>query len=200
MVTADKAAGPGRKSALAEVRFGEDEGRRVLLVDGAVQSVGDAAAGGYWAAMVPLHRPRRALLLGLGVGTVARLLRDRFGAVPTVGVDDDPAVIALARRELADLDLLQVVAANAFEYVASTSERFDLACVDLYRGSRLQAGVVSRPFLRSLKAILAPRGLATFNLYADRRVATRLSRIARVFRLLRSVPIGKNVVVWCRCR
>jgi spermidine synthase len=180
------------------VRFGEDQGRRVLLVDGTVQSAADIAAEGYWSAMVPDRRPRRALLLGLGAGTVARRLHARFGPLPVVGVDDDPAVIAVARRELADLPCLEIVEADAFRYVATTAERFDLGCVDLYRGAQLQAGIVGRPFLRRLRELLAPRGHAAINLFADRRTMTRIHRLGRVFRVLRTVAVGKNVVVWCR--
>lgn len=187
-----------KHSPSSVVRFGEDEGRRVLLVDETVQSSADVAAEGYWSAMVPDRRPRRALLLGLGVGTVARRLHVRFGPLPVVGVDDDPAVIAVARRELADLPCLEIVEADAFRYVATTAERFDLACVDLYRGAQLQAGIVGRPFLRRLRELLAPRGHAAINLFADRRTMMRIHRLARVFRVLRTVAVGKNVVVWCR--
>ena len=180
------------------VRFGEDGGRRALLVDGAVQSSADPMEDGYWAMMVPNHRPERALLLGLGIGTIARLLHARFGPLPIVGVDDDPAVSAVARDALADLDLLAIVQEDAFRYVATTGERFDLACVDLYRGAQVQAAIVGRPFLRQLRALLAPRGQAVFNLFADERTGTRIHRLGRVFRVLRTIPVGKNVVVWCR--
>ena len=148
--------------------------------------------------MVPDCRPARALLLGLGGGTVARLLHARFGPLPVVGVDDDPDVVALARIELRDLEGLEIVQADAFGYVAHSGERFDLACIDLYRAAQLQAAIVGRPFLRSLRAMLAPRGQAAFNLFLDRRTDVRTRRIARVFRVLRTVQVGKNVVVWCR--
>ncbi len=192
--------GPAR---LNSIRFGEDEGQRVLLVDGVVQSVADGAAirpagDGYWQAMVPPHRPERALLLGLGIGTVARLIQARFGSVPIVGVDDDPEVVALAERELADLNGLTIVQDDAFAFVQRTDERFDLACVDLYRGRQFDGGVVRRPFLRRLRALLAPRGLAAFNLFADRRTEVRVQRISRVFRVLRTIPASKNLVVWAR--
>lgn len=193
---------PHEGSALSEVRFGEDEGRRVLLVDGSVQSVADPTRpsfdDGYWSAMVPDQRPSRALLLGLGVGTVARLLRARFGPVRLVGVDDDPGIIAVARRELADIRTLEIVEADAFRYVAESDERFDLACVDLYRGAQLQAQIIGRPFLRQLRGLLEPRGVATFNLFADRRAESRVHRLGRVLRVTRQIRVGKNLVVWCR--
>ncbi len=186
------------------VREGEDDGRRVLLVDGVVQSVlDDAAEAGYWGAMVPDTRPERALVLGLGGGTVVRLLHARFGPVQTVGVDTDPDVLAFAGRELAalpDLDL-ELVDADAFEYVDAAvegSERFDYACVDLFRADAMPPEVTRRPFLRSLKRLLAPRGIAAFNVFADRRTDDRVRRIERVFRVLDRRQVGKNVVLWCR--
>jgi spermidine synthase len=148
--------------------------------------------------MVPSHRPSRALLLGLGAGTVARLLVARFGTVPIVGVDDDPSVIALAREELEDVPSLEIVQQDAFEYVATATAAFDLACVDLYRGAEIQAGIIHRPFLRQLRSLLEPRGLAVFNLAQDRQTDTRVTRLGRVFRVLRTEQVGKNLVVWCR--
>lgn len=182
---------------MPEVRWGEDEDRPALLAHGAVQSVTDGSHG-YWAAMVPDARPGRTLLLGLGGGTVAHLLCARFGPLPIVAVDDDPHMIALAERTLGDLPSLQVVQADAFRYVAESDERFDLACVDLYRGAQVQGAIVGRPFLRGLRGMLAPKGQAAFNLFLDRRIAPRMHRIGRVFRILRTVRAGQNVVVWCR--
>jgi spermidine synthase len=183
------------------VRLGEDDGRPVLLVDGTVQSVLADDPSGYWATMVPDVRPSRALLLGLGAGTVARLLHDRFGDVPTVGVDDDLAVVDFARELLRDLPHLEIVHGDAFDYVAEAAarrEHFDYAAIDLYRGHILVHGVVGRPFLRGLKSLVEPRGLAVFNLFFERRVDDRIRRIGRVFRIVDRRVVGKNLVLWCR--
>jgi spermidine synthase len=70
--------------------------------------------------------------------------------------------------------------------------------VDLFRADAMPPEVTRRPFLRSLKRLLAPRGIAVFNVFADRRTEDRVRRIERVFRVLERRPVGKNVVVWCR--
>jgi spermidine synthase len=170
-------------------------------VDGTVQSVLADDPTGYWSRMVPDARPARALLLGLGAGTVVRLLHQRFGDVPTVGVENDLAVVDFARELLRDLPSLEIVHADAFAYAeeaAVRGERFDFAAVDLYSGDRLVHGVVGRPFLRALRTILEPRGLAVFNLFHERRVADRVRRIGRVFRILDRQVVGKNLVLRCR--
>ena len=107
-------------------------------------------------------------------------------------------VLAQAERELRQLTSLEIVHDDAFRYVATTTERFSVACVDLYRGAQFQGAVVGRPFLRRLKQLLAPRGTAVFNLFADRRAQTRVHRINRVLKVGRQISIGRNLVVWCR--
>lgn len=170
-------------------------------MDGTVQSVLADDPSGYWSRMLPDARPGRALLLGLGAGTIARLLHDRFGDVPIVGVDDDLAVVDFARELLRDLPHLEIVHGDAFRYVeeaASRRERFDYAAIDLYRGNVLVHGVVGRPFMRAIKSLLEPRGLAVFNLFYERRVDDRIRRIGRVLRVLDRHVVGKNVILWAR--
>ena len=104
------------------IRIGEDGGRAALLVDGVVQSISPEdglANGGYWAAMVPDERPHRALILGLGGGTLARLLQVRWGELRIVGVDDDPSILETANSVgWLPLPGLDIVVADAFDYVA----------------------------------------------------------------------------------
>jgi spermidine synthase len=186
---------------MADVRLGEDDGRPVLLVDGTVQSVLADDPSGYWAQMVPDVRPGRALLLGLGGGTVARLLHERFGGISIVGVDNDADVVAFAEELLRDLPHLTVVTGDAFAFVAEAAtrgDRFEYAAIDLYQGDHLVHGVVGKPFLRGLRTLLEPRGLAVFNLFHERRVDDRIRRIGRAFSILDRRLVGKNVLLWCR--
>lgn len=186
---------------MPDVRLGEDHGRPVLLVDGTVQSVLAPDPHGYWSRMIPSVRPHRALLLGLGGGTIARLLHDQFGDLPTVGVEDDLDVADFAHELLRDLPDLEIIRADAFRYVedgARGGERFDYAAIDLYRGDQLVHGVVGKPFLKALRTLLDPRGVAVFNLFHERRIDDRIRRIGRVFKVLDRQMVGKNVVLWCR--
>ena len=183
------------------VELVDDGGRPALAIDGAVQSVAVGATdapGGYWAAMLPDVPPRDALLLGLGGGTVAHLLVRAFGPLPIVGVDDDPAVLALARTAF-DLDQphLEIVAADAFAYVAGGRRQFDFVCVDLYRDGAIPARVSAPGFLRDVRAHLRPGGLATFNLARDRTAGNRLRPLARYFVVVRRVLVGFNLVAHC---
>jgi spermidine synthase len=187
------------------VRIGEDEGRTALLVDGVVQSVSPedgAANGGYWAAMLPPSPPRRGLLLGLGGGTLARLLQAHWKVeMALVGVDDDPAVIETARSVgWLPLPGLEVVIEDAFAYVARCEERFDYIALDLYRGERLARQELSRPFLRRVHDLLEPSGRLTVNLFKDTARVRRLGRISAIFQVERLVEHGGNLIVHARAR
>ncbi|HLH25460.1 MAG TPA: methyltransferase domain-containing protein [Chloroflexota bacterium] len=179
----------------------DDGGRPALAIDGTVQSVAvgsGAAPSGYWPAMLPDRAPREALLLGLGGGTIAHLLVGTHGALPIVGVDDDPAVVALGRARFGlDLPNLEIVVADAFAYAAACPRRFDFVCVDLFRDGRIPARVCASAFLTSVRRLLRPGGLATFNLARDRRAGDRLRQLERHFLVVRRILVGFNLVVHC---
>ncbi len=196
----EPAYGPGEP---AHVAAGERDGQFVLLVDGVVQSVRVQSVEigrGYWPAMLPSTRPRSALILGLGGGTIAHLLTLSFGNLPIVGVDDDPAVLALARERFAldELAHLKVVQADAYAFVAACRERFDYVAVDLFRAGEVPREATASPFLRDIRRLLTPDGLAVFNLARDRRAARRIHRLGRIFLLEKQILVGFNVVVHCR--
>ncbi len=187
-----------------EVRIGEDGGRAVLLVNGIVQSISPEdglADGGYWAAMLPEDRPQRGLILGLGGGTVARLLHARWGPFPIVGVDDDPTVLDLA-REIGWLprEALEVVIADAFAYIKTCQERFDYVAVDLFHGEEMDKRIFGQPFLRRVRALLAPRGQLAINMFADVRMLRRITRIATFFEIRERRFVGGNLIVHARRR
>ena len=188
-----------------EVRIGEDGGRAALLVDGVVQSISPEdglADGGYWAAMLPDIRPRRALILGLGGGTLARLLQAHSGKLSIVGVDDDEAVLGMATELgwLRDDASLEVVRGDAFAYVQACHQRFDYVAVDLFRGERLERRTFGKPFLHRIRGLLEPHGRLAINLFSDRRTAERVARIATVFDVRDQRWVGGNVIVHARRR
>jgi spermidine synthase len=177
-------------------------GRRAVLVDGVVQSVAsEDALGGYLAAMMPLLPPQSALLLGVGGGTVALLLRRQFGPVSITGIDDSAEMLRLAAESFGltgdGIDLQQ---ADAFAFVHQSEGRFDFIAVDLYRGNRLVRGVLALPFLRALAARLGPGGTVACNLFRDGLLDERLARLERVFERTRLEHVAANTVFHGRPR
>lgn len=117
---------------------------RVLRVDGSfasvwradrvfTRSVWDALAAPVLA--LPPARRRDVLILGLGGGSVARLLRAIVPAARILGVELDREVIAAARRHF-ELDALalEIRHEDARRVLARRGRRFDLVIDDVFVG------------------------------------------------------------------
>jgi len=174
-----------------------------LLVDGVVQSVvvDEGPLGpGYWPLMLPDQAPERALILGMGGGTIAHLLRRRFHSVDIVGVEHNPEIIQLARSAFGINErAARIVEADAFNFIEKEAGPFDYVAVDLFDGD-IPARIFGRPFLRNVKRVLTPGGCAAINFFRDRRTASRLHRLETVFPRVTPTTSRKNVVAICRAR
>src|SRR5258708_17906776 len=101
--------------------------------------------GGYWGLLLPPGCPGRALLLGLGAGTVAQLLARRCPDTALVGVERDPEVLVVAREAFAldSLARLEVGEADAFTWAAEQAGgspgTFYLLLLDLFEGGALRS-------------------------------------------------------------
>ncbi|HEU5439360.1 MAG TPA: hypothetical protein VFU88_08730 [Ktedonobacterales bacterium] len=178
-----------------------EAGRTILRVGGVIQSVGvdEQYTPDVWDAMLPSTRPASALILGLGGGTIAHLLTQRWGALPITGVERDPTVALLARQAfgLAALPHVQIEMADAFEYVRACRETFDLICVDLYVAGKMAHGVLEPAFLRQIGRLLALEGTATFNFWRTAYLADQLRRLGRVLPIRGVSDAEDNVVAAC---
>jgi spermidine synthase len=183
------------------VQIVDDAGRAVLLVDGAIQSVGPAdvgAWGSYWSAMVPPFRPQRTLILGIGGASLAHLLVRRWGAGGTiVGVDDDVEVIRVA-TEAGWLDVpgLEVRSAGAEEFVRRCRQRFDYVAVDLYRGPDAPPFSRSPRFLRRVARLLDGPGWLAMNFYRG----VEPAELSQWFTIEHLLHVAENRVVHARRR
>ena len=116
-----------------------------LRVNGTLASFqrpGRALTGPVWWALaapltlLPARGRRRVLLLGLGGGSVARVLRVLDPEAELVGVELDRDVLRLARRHFGLDDLrVEVVVDDVFRYLHRERRRFDLIVEDVFVGS-----------------------------------------------------------------
>jgi spermidine synthase len=178
-----------------------EDGRKILRVDGVIQSVHVDASylPDVWDAMLPDEAPANALILGLGGGTMAQLLTARFGPLPITGVERDPAVIWLARHEfgLALAPHVRIEHEDAFTFARRCAESFSFVAVDLYTAGKMAHGVLGATFLRDVRRLLAPEGLVTFNLWRSPYLADQTRRLACVFALHSTAEVDDNVIVRC---
>ncbi|MDI3281574.1 MAG: fused MFS/spermidine synthase, partial [Bacillota bacterium] len=159
------------------LRVAEDEDSRYLLFDHSWQSgmyLDDPVrtrfeyTDYYHLAFVLQPEIRRALLIGLGGGSVPkRFLRD-YPQVRLDVVELDPAVEEVARRYFAlpEDERLRVVVEDGRRFVdgLKSEERYDLIMLDAYYADAIPFHLATREFLESARAHLAPNGVLAVNL------------------------------------
>ena len=176
--------------------------RRELRVDGTLASSwtpGEIATRSVWDALaasvlaLPPARRRSVLLLGLGAGSAARIVRALAPDARIVGVEFDPDVVAAARRWF-ELDALrvEVVIGDAREVVArrevaaSLRDRFDAVLEDVFIGREAtlrKPDGFPLPLLDHALRLLAPGGVVASNTI-DEGPAVRRALAARFPRLV----------------
>lgn len=147
----------------------------------------------------------KVLILGLGGGTVVKLLRKYWPNAKITGVDIDPVMVEMGEKYLGlDKSDVEVVIEDAYEYVRISSEtkrKFDLVLVDLYVGDEFPEKFESEKFLRCLKKIIAEGKVAIFNrlYYGEKRgEAVRfLKKLEKIFNKVDVVFPEANVMFIC---
>ena len=123
------------------------------------------------------------LILGLGGGSLAKVIRKYYPGARIIGVDVDPVMIELGRKYLKlDEHDVEVVISDAYDYLDQKSKikmqndklkikNIDLICVDLYVGDEFPEKFESDSFIEWSRTVLDHRGVAVFNrtYYDDRR-------------------------------
>lgn len=90
------------------------------------------------------------LILGLGGGTLAKLLRKKFPNSKITGVEIDPIMVELGKKylKLDDYNIdIKVADVNNYTLYAN---RFDLVIVDMYSGDNFPKEFESEEFLKKL--------------------------------------------------
>jgi spermidine synthase len=134
-----------RRQAKGHVEVREGRGGRALRVDGTFASwyaPGRALTGSVWDALaaplcwLPPDRRRGVLVLGLGGGSVARLVRALAPSARIVGVERSADVLRAAHRHFGLGALgVEVVQADARDYLARARGRFDSVIEDVFVGT-----------------------------------------------------------------
>ena len=89
---------------------------------------------------------RKILILGLGGGTLSKLIKNKWPEAKITGVDIDPIMIELGEKYL-DLQANKILIQDASKVV---SGKFDLIIVDLYNGDKFPEKFESEKFIKSL--------------------------------------------------
>lgn len=141
------------------------DGIEVLLVDGVPQSTYPQSSGGYWQEMIPEDfKGKNVLLLGVGAGTIARLLLDAYPDIEITGVDNDSTIIMAAEDQFRLGDIkMKVLIDDGFKYIKETKKKFDLIIVDMWNGYWFPFKVLSPEFIKGCTKRLNKNGQVYIN-------------------------------------
>ena len=145
------------------------------------------------------------LILGLGAGTLAQLLSQKWPKVKIAGVEIDPKIIEIGKKyfNLDKISNLQIIIADAAKFLSTyhlLPTTYHLAFVDLYLADKVPPQCETVDFLKSLKNLLTPKGLVVFNrlYYKDHRQKTEkfLDKLEKIFQTIRKKKVGGNLLVF----
>lgn len=147
-----------------------------LRIQGTLASVYDARRGStgvVWQALavpllaLPLRRRRAVLILGLGGGSAARVVRAVAPDAHIVGVEHSADVVRAARGHLGlDEVGVEVVVEDALAYLQREERRFDAVIEDVFVGAIRRVrkpGWLPRPGLDLAARRLRPGGVIVCN-------------------------------------
>jgi spermidine synthase len=190
----------GQSKFNGEVKVTENSGLRRLVAGSHTQSQTLNTDGHtslrYWAGMVPeeiiLDVDSRVLILGLGAGTTAKIITNRFGPIAIDGVEIDPLMVELGKKYFfLDQPNLNITIADASEFIKDARYKYDLICVDVFVAGSVPREIESKEFFEKVKNALADGGTVTIN-----KIFSGKSEQEKFENLIRSVfPVTSSFVV-----
>jgi spermidine synthase len=193
------------------VRVYELFGERKLVASGFTQSRNlnkRGLTGQYWDGFIrnlpDFSKDSRFLILGLGGGTIAKLLTKKYGLVAIDGVEVDPLMVELGRKYL-DFDEknVNVFIEDALKFIKHSHYKYDMIAVDLYAHGDNVVGTASADFFEKVRNITAKDGVVVVNKIFDSReeVNDYLDFIGQIFdrtevQLIRNSLHTENVLVY----
>lgn len=128
----------------------------------------------------------RVLVLGLGGGSLTRVLQHYFPRITQDAVDLDPAVVALARESFGVREgpNTRLVVADARAFLAASRTRYDIILVDAFGPDEAPFHLTTHEFFTLVRTRLRPGGVVAVNLWgppANPEYRAQRATIASVF-------------------
>ena len=205
-----------KSSFSGEIVVIEEFGKKRMEIGGMIQSGGIVEK--IWGKtvknvqMFKCSNVQRVLILGLGAGTVAKVVSSSCQAVQLsscklTGIEIDPEVIRLGKKYfgLGKIENLEIVVDDAARYVDERFKRFkrfDLILVDLFQGREIPKNCQDKKFLKSLKKIKTDEGLIIFNRFYSKEKRNETDKFVQkcetVFNSVKTKKAICNLMVFCQ--
>ncbi len=164
------------ESSYGYVFVTEDErGVRYLHIDNkiGVQSIYDPMSVlppdsyyyGYFGLLpAMIENPQNVLILGHAAGSFTRIFNAYYPDLEVTGVELDPAVTEMAQEYMGlEEAKVNIVHADARQFLLNTDEKYDLILVDTYHGANIPAHLATEEFFGLCHEHLQPNGILALN-------------------------------------
>ena len=157
------------------IRVEETRERRYLYFDGTLQSSMDRRDPcalellySRFASLGLALRPdaAKALIIGLGGGSMAKKYHKEFPAMEIDSIEIDPDVVEVAREffHFREDRHQRVHGGDGREYLTRTDDRFDLILLDAYYADNMPFHLATREFFDTARDRMTPEGVLVINL------------------------------------
>lgn len=140
------------------------------------------------------------LVLGTGLGSIVQILSERYKARPRFTlVEYDEQILKWALENLSAMGIgnLDPYCENAEEFVKREKGKYDLICVDIFKGREVPSLFIEEEFLMNSRRLLKPGGIWIMNyIINDEKEAVQFFRnIKRIFINLEIIEKDQNRIV-----
>ncbi len=143
---------------------------------------------------VALQNVQSVLLLGLGAGSVIATLREDFDYQQHItAVELDPVMLTICKEEfgIVSNENLQLVQADAFEFLKKDQAAYDLIIIDLFVDTEVPEMVYSSDFFQLIHERLATNGQFIFNAALDHAVEATQQKLAQALKAFETKVYSK---------
>lgn len=148
---------------------------------------------------------KSCLILGLGGGSAAKLVKKHWPQAKITGVELDPVMIDLGMKYIGlkgtDVDIKVKDALLFAQEKIKEGKKYDLILIDIYVGDKIPKMFENEDFIKNVKELLNTNGIAVFNrLYYDQKRGEALffsKKLEKIFSSVTPVYPQANVMFVC---
>ncbi|MBL7159414.1 fused MFS/spermidine synthase [Candidatus Microgenomates bacterium] len=149
------------------------------------------------------------LILGLGGGSVVKIINKKYPETQILGIDIDSAIVELGKKyfSLSEYKNLEIKIADAFKWMQKSGSsnyqtKYDLILVDLYLGRKIPKKMMTEEFLKKIKSLLFKNGLVIFNFLRTKEKKLEfqefLKKLKKVYGDIKIIKPVVNYLLICR--
>lgn len=118
-------------------------------------------------------RPARCLMIGLGGGSFANFLAQKFPHWQITVVELNPTVIRLARKYFSIEKSIGIIEQDGRQFLRESREKYDIIIMDAFGENFIPPELHTLEFFRLMKSRLEKKGLALMNAWENESLDAR---------------------------